>query len=304
MNQILSLIDEHIMRLADPKHPASKHLQQVVNIIDKYVHVEMAGERTATKISAPRGEMEKAISIIDEAISLYKDDVDLLIAKANILNASAQFESSEKMLDEVLGKVPDHFEAKMWKNHRETWSNAIRFPHWKEQSSILHPVMEFHLKCDHRVQIVRDGIQKTVAIVTLVQGPPFDKNTQIKVEWILSKTPYGPLVAYYLRIIEPTAEPSTMEAFLSIFRPSLFTPMEGLFLVQQLAFTPYCFVVLVGEKNIMLNRKIIFSQMTIDKIREIASQLNTDQSYLPQDQFKNAMQWHMNNFDMNKLKFD
>jgi hypothetical protein len=55
---------------------------------------------------------------------------------------------------------------------------------------------------------------------------------------------------------------------------------------------------------VLLNRKIIPGESTIRKVREIASQLVSLKSYLPQHQFQDAMQWHMNNFDMARLTFD
>lgn len=304
LQKLFSRTKSSNLRLTDPSHPARKKLEQVAKIVDRYVQVEHAGERTATHISAPVGEMEKAISILDEAIAMCSDDVDLLVVKACILNATAQFKSAEEVLDMVLRKDPAHFEAKMWKNHWETWSDALRFPKWDEQLTSLHSVMSAHLRLDHRVQVVRDGMQKTIAIVTDAQGPPFDNRTQIKVEWVLSKTPYGPLIAYYLKIIEPSGEPSTMEAFLPIFQPTLFSPIVGYFLVQQLAFTPYCFVILVSGNTVMLNRKIILGKRTIQKVRDIIEKLSYLNSYLPEHQFQNAMQWHMNNFDMKRLKYD
>ena len=147
-------------------------------------------------------------------------------------------------------------------------------------------------------------MQKTLAIVTGVQGSPFDKRTQVKVEWVLSQTPYGPLVAYYLKIIEPLGEPSTMEGFLPILQPTLFSPMENYFLVQQLAFAPYCFVVLVSGTTAILNRRSVFGQKTVQKLRDMVSQLSSRESYLPQQEFKSAMQWHMNNVDMKRLTFE
>jgi hypothetical protein len=292
------------LRLADIRHPAHKQLEQVVKVVDQYVQVELAGERTAMKVSAPVGEIEKALSSLDEAIAICPDDMDLFVAKACVLHASSQFKSAEELLDLVLSKAPNHFEAKMWKKHWETWSDALRFPKWDEQFSSLHPVMASHLRLNHIVQVIRDGMQKTLAIVTGVQGPPFDNRTQIKVDWVLSKTPYGPLVACYPKIIEPSEEPSTMEAFLPIFQPTLFSPMEGYFLVQQLAFTPYCFVVLVSGATVILNRRIVFGQKTVQKLHDMVPQLTSSQSYLPQQQLKSAVEWHMNNFDMGKLTFE
>jgi tetratricopeptide (TPR) repeat protein len=290
------------LRLADPAHPAREQLEQTVKIVDQYVQVMLAGDQTAMKAFV--GEMEKALSSLDEAIALCPDDVDLLVAKACVLHASAQFKSAEEMLDLVLSKAPDHFEAKMWKKHWVTWRDALKFPKWDERLSSLHPVMADHLRHDRHVQVVRDGMQKTLAIVTGVQGPPFDNRTQVRVEWVLSQTPYGPLVPYYLRIIEPSGEPSTMEAFLPIYKPSLFSPLEGYFLVQQIAFAPYCFVVLVRGTTATINRRIVFGEKTAKKLRDMVLQLTSTQFYLPQPQVKSAMQWHMNNFDMKRLTFD
>jgi tetratricopeptide (TPR) repeat protein len=291
-------------RLADPAHPARKELEEVSKIIDQCVQVEMAGDRTAMHVSAPAGEMEKALSFLEKASATCPEDMDLLVAKASVLHASAQFKSAEEVLDGVLTKAPEHFEAKMWKTHWSQWSDALRFPRWNEQLVTLHPAMAAHLRLGHRVQIVRDGPQKTVAIVAAVQGPPFDSRTEVKVEWVLSETPHGPLIAYYTKIIEPAGEPSTMEAFLPILQPALFSPMEGFFLFQQLAFTPYCFVVLVSGNGLQLNRRNNLGPKTAHKIRLMAAQLNSTQMYLPHDQFQNAMQWHMNHFDMGKLTFE
>jgi len=292
------------LRLCDPVHLARKELDWVAMIVDQSVQVEMAGDRTAMKVSAPADQLAKALSKLERAIALCPDDLDLLVAKACILHISSQFKAAEEVLDLVLSSDQTHFEALTWKKHPETWANAMRFPKWDKKSSSLHPVMAAHLGLGHRVQVVRNGLQKTLAIVAPVQGPPFDGRTQIKMEWVLSETPHGPLIAYYVKIIEPQGEPSVMEAFLPGFRPTLNFPTEGYFLVQQLAFTPYCFVVFVSGSDVVLNRRIIFDERAIEKMRDIANRLSATESYLPEEQFQNAMQWHMNNFDSAQLTFE
>jgi len=292
------------LRLCDPVHLARKELDWVAMIVDQSVSVEMAGDRTAMKVSAPADQLGKALSKLEHSIARCPDDPDLLVAKACILTAAARPEAVGEVLDLALSRDSTHFESLTWKNHPATWANALRFPKWDKKSSSFHPVMAAHLALGHRVQVVRNGLQKTLAIVAQVQGPPFDPRTQVKVEWRLSETPKGPLVAYYLKIIEPTGEPSVMEAFLPGFQPTLFSPLEGYFLVQQLAFTPYCFVVLVSGNDVILNRRIIFEDQAVQQVRDVASRLASAQSYLPEDQFQSAMQWHMNNFDVKTLAFD
>ncbi len=273
-------------------------------IVDQAIQVEMAGDRTAMKVSAPAEQFRKVLSKLDDAIARCPDDVDLLLVKASVLQACGKPEAIDEVLDRVLELDPSHFEAMTWKEHPETWAGAFRFPKWDKKSAVLHPVMAAHLGLGHRVQVIRNGLQKTLAIVTQVQGPPFDGHTQVKLEWVLSETPHGPLIAYYIKLIEPAGEPSIMEAFLPDFQPTLFSPVEGYFLVQQLAFTPYCFVVLLSGNDVVLNRRIILEEKVAQRIRDIAARLSSAPSHLHQEQFKNAMEWHMNNFDAGQLTFE
>ena len=292
------------VRLANPAHPARERLDKLALAVQILFEVEVAGNRTVTKLSAPAGTLETLIVRVDEAIAACPGDLDLLVAKAAILHSSGQFKSAETALDIVLSQDPDHFEAKAWKQHWDTWIHALRFPRWDETLQSVHPVMASHLALDHRVQLVRDGLQKTLSIVAPVQGPPFDRRTEVKVQWVLSETPDGPLIAYYVKLIEPSGEPSTMEAFLPMFRPTLFSPMEGCFLVSQLAFTPYCFVVLVNGNAVSLNRRFTLSPRASQNMRNVASRLTSSDSYLPEQKFQDAIRWHSSNFDIATVTFD
>lgn len=291
------------LRLADPTHPARPLILQIAAILDQHIEVELAGERVLTKITDVEA-IKKALDLLDQAIADCPGDLDLLVARASLLQASLRHAEVEDILRQVLAIDPYHFEARMWLEHPETWSDASRNPAWHEGDKRVHLVMDAHLHHDHRLQLVRDGLQKAPAIVTGVQGLPFDPRTQIQVAWYLSQTPYGPLVAYYVKLIEPGVEPSTMEAFVPIFQPRLFSPLEGCYLIEQLAFTPYCYVVLVEGMQVLINRKVVFGPKTTKNIREIVDKIGATQVYLPQEQFKAAMQWHMNSFDLERVVYE
>jgi hypothetical protein len=292
------------LRLCDPVHPGRKELDWVAMIVDQSIQVEMAGDRAAMVVTASADQLERALAKLDHAIARCPSDPDLLVAKACLLEASGRSAADiGPILEAALIQAPGHFEALNWNQHSETWTGAFRFPRWDKKSSVLQPVMAAHLSLDHRIQVVRNGLQKTLALVTQVQGPPFDTRTEVAIKWVLSQTPYGPLIAYYLKLTEPSDEPSIMEGFLPGFQPDLFAPSEGYFLIQQLAFTPYLFVVLVNGNKVTLNRRIIFDGRAAGEIREIAASLSAATSYLPQSHFQQAMQWHMNNFDAGNLKF-
>jgi len=293
----------HALRLADPHHPARAILDEAARMIDRSVELTLAGDNILTHMSFDVNETLAMAARMDEVISQYPDDMDLQVAKACLLYAGGQFKSAEETLDRVLSKAPDHFEARMWKNHWETWWNAVRFPGWSEQQTTLHPVMEGYLRQKRITQIVRDGMQKALVIVLPVQGPPLHPQAQLKAEWVLSKTPLGPLVAYYMQINEPGQEPNKMEAFLSIFEPKD-SPQEGFYLMQQLAFTPYYFGVLVQNDRVVFNRRIVLGPRTQQKVRAIVAELEATKDFTPQGSFQQAANWHMSTFDMDKVEFE
>jgi hypothetical protein len=293
-----------VLRLADSCHACRDVLARVVEIVDRSVLVEQSADETLTTLSTTPDEVARAIALLDGACEASPRDPDLLVAKAGLLHASLQFRTAEQVLDQALEMDAGHFEARMWKTHWETWASALRFPRWDERSSTLAPAMAAHLSQDRRVQIVRDGLQKALVVVASVQGPPFEKGSRAKVEWLLSEAPQGALVAWYLRVMEPSGEPSTLEGFLPIFPPTRFSPMEGLFLLQQLAFTPCLFVVLASGASVLLNQRVELGEAAIGRVREMARKVGSAPPYLPPDRFREAMQWHMSHFDVAGVRFD
>ena len=292
------------LRLADPSHPARDLIDRAAAIADQCVQVLATGDRSAMQASFAPEQRDQALAALDEAAARCPEDLDLLVAKADLLHAAAQFKTAEEILDQVLARDPDHFEARNWKDHWDHWMNALRFPRWDQAETVIHPVMAAHLTHGHRVQLVRDGLQKAAAIVVGIQGPPLPAATQVKLLWMLSETPHGPLVAYYLRMIEPD-DADTTEAFLPIFAPGQYSPLEGTLLIQQAAFTPYCFVVLIGSSGeVLLNRRVTYSASVQNSLRQIAANVRDRGAYLPQANFQSAMQWHMDHVDLKDLKFE
>ena len=285
-----------VLRLADPDHPARHELDEAVAIVDRDAEVHAAVLSTSTALL-------EAIPHLDAAIEATPEDLDVLVAKAAVLAGGLQFASAEEVVDAVLARDSDHFEARTWKEHWSSWKTALAYPAWSEDAHDLHPVMSEHLGAGHRLQIVRDGLQKTLAIVIELQGPPVDRNAKLSVDWILSRTLAGPLVAYYTRIKEGSRDPSLTEAFLPIFEPSAFAPFEGTFLVRQLGFSPYCFVVLADTNHVRFNRRLVYEGDGLRKVHELAAEVAATTSWLPQERFREAMQWHMDHFDMERMTF-
>jgi hypothetical protein len=177
-------------------------------------------------------------------------------------------------------------------------------PSWNEQQTTLQPAMAARLRYGQRVQVVRDGAQAALALVTAVKGPAYDSGTTVAVHWRLAETPHGNLVAYYQRIAEPGHRPSTLEAFLPVFCRASHEPLEGAHLLQHLACARACFVVCADGPTVMLNRRVAFDETALRQIRQVIYRLAALRAYPLQHRFRKAQQWHRANFDMCGLPFD
>ena len=298
-----SVVDPRVFRLADPNHPARKYIDEASAFLDRSVKIQVFGQQILYQ-NEGAFEAVQIAARLDEGIALCPEDLDLQVAKAGILQAGMQYKSAEDLLDTVLAKDSAHFEARQWKDHWATWNSAWKYPSWDEKQKTLHPMMANNLSRNQALQVVRDGLQKTLAIV--IKGPAYSmqENTRVQVNWILSETPYGPLVAYYVSTTEPgDAKPHDAEIFLVPQKPSEFTPTESYFLIQQLAFTPYCFIVLANESKVSFCSRYVFGEKETRVIKEIAGKMAARDAFIPISQIRAASQWHMDHFDMDTMRF-
>jgi hypothetical protein len=292
--------DGGVLRLMDPAHAARAALDEAARIVDRDVELAEAGDAAVLHSSSA---ILEAIPHLDHAAELAPDDLDVLIAKAAVLQGGMQFKSAQEVLDAILEKEPGHFDARVWKDHWDSWASALRFPCWGGGRTSLHPVMARGLDAGRRVQVVRDGLQKTVAIVLGTDCPAPPPGTRPVVQWVLSRTPAGPLVAYYADLIEPGGQAGPSEGFIPIFEPTHFHPAVGYFLMEQLASSPYCWVILVSSAGVQFNERLVFDAGTATSLRNIAAELHSLTSYLPQERFQEATRWHMDHFDMDRMTF-
>lgn len=272
-------------------------LLQTTEIVNNHTEVRSGIMRTDSQ-------MIDALVPVEQAIEMCPKNLGLLMIKALIERGASQFKTAEETIDRILQADPSYFEARMWKDHWNTWSTALQFPYWDEFQTSLNSYTTEYLSKGISFQIVRNGLQKAPALFSVIQGPPFGKGIDVKLHFVLSETPYGPIVAYYERIFEPGDQPSTQEKFLPIYRPESHIPMEQYYLMQQLALSNFIFVVYLSQSgSIMFNKKIVFSDAESENIKKIAAKLRTAGKFLAKSDSGNAMQWHMNHFKMEDLKF-
>lgn len=292
------------LRLADPHHPARQQIEAIASLIDANLQIGVKGDRPLITGQFPLDVVEQIMGLLEQAENRWTEDLDLRITRASFLYILGRTELASGILDDILVRHPAHYEARPWKNHFEAWHHVLRCPPWSLEATSLHPVMLGYLRHEMPLQLVRDGLQKTVAVVTEMRGPPFSAPPQCQIAWMISHTPYGPLLAYYVSVTEKGEPPNVMEAFVPIFQPSVHNAHEGRDIYAQLVATPYCFLVIAGETSLLLNQRMLFGPKTRQNLESSLAELYSSGKYLPQEKYEAARQWHMNNFNIEKVEYE
>ena len=120
-------------------------------------------------------------------------------------------------------------------------------------------------------------------------------------EPVWSATPSGAIVAHYLVVDDNPADPYRAEAFLPLWRPEKATRMNGYWLLGQLAAADGCFITLAEGSRVIYNRWYSFPATVRAHLAAMVGRLDSADAARDPDTFRQAMQWHMNNFDMDRL---
>jgi hypothetical protein len=294
--------------LIDPSHIARSWVDKASQIADQVIMLEAVGTGTGTMMQVNSANAMRLVSAIDEALQKSPDDLDLLVAKSGALCCAMQFKTAEEVLDQVLSISPEHFEARMRKDHWETWQHLFAFPTWSDKATTLHSVMAAHLQQARQIQIIRDGLQVGIAIVKSVQRqefPPQGLSSRMRSKWepVWSDTPYGAIVAHYLLVEDVPADPWKNEGFLPTFVPDEVIPASGYWLLQRMSNIGSCFLVLAEGKRILYNKRYVFPSELGSTLRSISQKVTQKAAGKDLNAFQNACQWHMQNFDMGRVRF-
>ncbi|HEY4688701.1 MAG TPA: hypothetical protein VIK33_05270 [Anaerolineae bacterium] len=291
--------------LADPGHPARQQIDLASRIADDAIQLMAAGDSTMLSTNSADG--ARLVEAIDTALAQPPDDLDLLVAKSGALCCALQFKTAEEVIDRVLSIDPNHFEARQRKAHWEKWSHLFQFPSWSATTGTLHPVMAAHLRHARQVQLVRDGLQIGVAVVRPVQrqdvAPGLSNRMRSKWEPVWSNTPSGAVVAHYLLVEDDASNPFRAEGFLPTYTPDEATPAAGYWLLQRMSRINSCFLVLTDGQQVLYNVRYAFPDALKSTLHTIVERMERQPTRPNTAAFQQAMQWHMNNFDMKRIRF-
>jgi len=292
--------------LADPNHPARQLIDNASRHADNAIKLSVFSDGSWMS-EGNTIDVLPLVSIIDDALKIAHDDLDLMVAKSGALCCAMQFKSAEDEIDKVLSINPQHFEAMQRKAYWKEWRPLFQYPSWSVSNKILHPIMEYGKnEAGLSIQLIRDGLQIGIAIIVPARRQDFPKgiSNSINSKWepIWADTPHGSLVAHYTVVKDSPVDPWRQECFLAISHKKDVSPADGYWLIQRLRHSGSCFIVLSDGNEVLYNSRYIFPNSLKSNLQLIADKYEkkSTKEQSPTE-FSKAQEWHMNHFDMGKI---
>ncbi len=205
--------------VSSPDHPAAAWIQEASDAADQGIELHMESMTSTLQTNSEAG--ARILSAIERALEITPDDADLLVARAGARMFAPGDDEVPDILRRALDIEPDHFDARMRLEH-PSWENLFLFPSFSEDMGTLPQVMGQYLELGQMVQVVRNKLELSLAVV--VPGPsegfPHVDRSRWELMWV--ETPYGPIAEHYL-IIEVQGEARSAEACV----PHLAEPEPG-----------------------------------------------------------------------------
>jgi acyl carrier protein len=290
--------------LSDPSHPARRPIDEASSTADQTIRLSAIGDAVLSETNSAAA--MQLVSAIERALEKEPDDLDLLVAKSGALCCAMQFKTAEDVIDHILSIDPEHFEARQRKDYWLEWEHLFQYPSWSTAAKTLDPVMSARFQHQHVVQLIRDGLQIGIAIVRPAQSRefPMGLSNRTPCKWvpIWSDTPYGAIVAHYAVIEDNPADPWKGESFLPTGVPEKATPASGYWLLQRMCHASSCFIILTDGHNVLYNSRYVFPDTLRSTLSAISDKMESQSARHDSRAFQQASQWHMNNFDMRRVR--
>lgn len=255
-----------------------------------------------------------------EALELVPSAVAYRYFYAVALRYSEGFEVAIGEFSRVLELDPGHFEARQQMAFGPRWHDAFAYATWGNGNHVgtdsfpaeeISELLAQPRQPGTRLVLLRSGTNKVVAALSRTPRDSWAKlptpDMPARVELVLSRTPSGPVVAFYLIVQDDPDNPFKGETFLNPHDPGL--PSDdacqlGQHILEQLAQQDHTYLIFVDENDrLLLSRKLVFGAAAQVNIARILYEV---QSLPPQlmdpVRFQQAAQWHMEHFPLEQVK--
>jgi len=247
----------------------------------------------------------RLVASIDKALALAPNDPDILFAKSEALEAGMQGESAQQIRRRALAIAPEHFDARMREEHYQEWSNLFTNPGWSEDMQKVPEVMLGWQQDGVPMQIIRDGLKLTLAILQPASREHFPSHIpgfRWKPLWV--ETPDGPLFAHYVMLDLGGGRINRDELLLSPYPVTPVGSRNGDWLVRRACNVESLFLVYNDGEDVLFNKRFIFKKPLRRPLRSIAEQ-HQKLPYTPDhlERFQNAAKWYMQNSSPDDIEF-
>lgn len=235
------------------------------------------------------------------------------------LRYSEGFELALGEFRRVLELDPSHFEARQQVAYGSRWHDSFVYTPWQspiqaEPGGDLPPALQALLPSGKdpvtRLALLREGTSKIVAVLTRTPrstwAKPLTPELPAHIDMMLSRTPHGPIIAFYLVVEDKVDDPYKGETFLNPHDPGYPTYdacQLGQNLVSQLSRQDHSYLIFVDENNkLLMSRKLEFDPQTQVKITHCIYEIQTlPAQSMDAPRFQQAAQWHMQNFALDNI---
>jgi hypothetical protein len=287
--------------------PKVHHLaDEASRVADEMIKREYVGRSILMSSINEMGSESPLTKAVDRVLELAADDPDFLFAKSEAHAARMDGKTSLEYLRKTLAVAPDHYDAKMRQNHSEQWDNIFAYPSWSEQNKKV-PAMMLALQSEGNfVQIVRDGLILTLAILIPASQNQFSSNileSRWKPLWV--ETPHGPVFVHYAMLKLQSGTIYKQEMTISPYPIEPLHPRTGHWLIRRFCEVNSIFIGFNNEGDVFYNKRYTFPKPLRSSLGSVKSKLKN--LTLPHDynnKYQLAVQWYMQNSNLDGIAWN
>lgn len=253
------------------------------------------------------------------AVELVPNSVVYRYLYGVALRYAEGFEVAISEFRRVLDLDPNYYEARQQIAYGPRWHDAFSYTPWlpappASDGELPAPLMAL-LPASRdpvtRLVLLREGSSKVVSVLTKTPrsawARPLTDDIPAHIDMTLSRTPHGPIIAFYLVVEDKPGDPYKGETFLNPHDPGYPTYdacQLGQNLVAQLSKQDHTYLIFVDENNrLILSRRLNFDPNTQVTIAQCLYDIQTlPAQAMDASRFQQAAQWHMQNFSLDQVK--
>jgi uncharacterized RDD family membrane protein YckC len=253
------------------------------------------------------------------AVELVPNSVAYRYLYGVALRYAEGFEIAIGEFRRVLDLDPNYYEARQQIAYGPRWHDAFSYTPWPtapapsddELPAPLMALLPASRDPVTRLALLREGSSKVVSVLTKTPrsawARPLTDEIPAHIDMTLSRTPHGPIIAFYLVVEDKPGDPYKGETFLNPHDPGYPTYdacQLGQNLVAQLSKQDHTYLIFVDENNrLILSRRLNFDPSTQVTIAQCLYDIQTlPAQAMDASRFQQAAQWHMQNFSLDQVK--